>query len=119
MPEVHFSRGSTPPFLLASHLSWRIADQLKGSPHILERSESEIAAFLLKDPWGGPAVTNMITGGDLKMEDSPGNFTIAKEPGKVLVRVYDPTGMALVRVYPKQAKGSPLPPQKSSSSADL
>ena len=77
---------------------------LKDRADILQRTELEITDYLLKalaemtESDGEP--TNMITGTKLRAEDSPGNFTVEKQPDKVVIRVYDRTGMVLVSEYP-------------------
>lgn len=114
---VHLTR--RPLSLLAQRVSWQIASQLEESPQILEQSEAEIAASLLKEMArfsDGSAAGNDLTGADLRVEDSPGNFTVEKQPERVLVRVYDRHGGPIVRAYPLPDQGNSSHSQTSSDS---
>lgn len=78
----------------------KLSELLSKNPAIFTRSEDEIAAFLLQ-AYGNnvqrqsPA-RNVITGADLIVEDSPGNFTVEQTPAGARVRVYDRFGRAHV-----------------------
>jgi len=96
-------------------LSNTFEDQLKNHPEVLARTESGIADFFLRslhDIKNETIIRNGITGGELKVEDSPGNFTIEKQtnpaiiPNQVIVRVFDRTGMAVVKTFPIGTTGT-------------
>jgi hypothetical protein len=63
---------------------------------ILEGSEQEITDSIMNHLHGPAenkkAMPNRIAGGELKVEDSPGNFTVEKQSDKVVIRVYDLDG---------------------------
>jgi hypothetical protein len=42
----------------------------------------------------------MITGDELRIEDSPGNFTVEKDPTNVAVRIYDRAGRPMIHNFP-------------------
>jgi hypothetical protein len=92
---------------------------LPGHPKVLGRTEPEIAAFLLQELPGvtdsETPIKNRITGTDLRVEDSPGNFTVEKQADKVLIRVYDRFGRALVKTYPIGTKHPPAQPGPAAS----
>ena len=80
---------------------------LEDRPDILQGSENAIAERLLKyvsGPGRQPAMTNQLTGTELIVEDSPGNFTVEKSPEKVIIRVYDASGRAMVVQQPKTVR---------------
>ena len=71
---------------------------------MLQDSENEIAERLLKyvsGPGGQAAMTNQMTGTEIIVEDSPGNFTVEKSGENVIIRVYDASGRAMVLRQPK------------------
>jgi hypothetical protein len=84
-------------------------------PKMYQDSEKEIADRLLKllsdpDPEGRSAITNQLTGTEVIVEDSPGNFTVEKSDKKVIIRVYDAVGRVMVIERPspqrdKQGRG--------------
>lgn len=85
--------------LLAIH---KILDQ---NPTLAERDEQGLAdAILQKLPEKMPAgsltdqrhVANLLQGGHVRSESSPGNFTVEKRDGKFIVRVYDQKGRPLL-----------------------
>jgi hypothetical protein len=92
---------------------------LSDHPKALERTEPEIAALLLqKLPGTAKPETltkNLITGAELKVEDSPGNFTVEKQADKVLIRVYDRFGSAFVKTYPIGTKHPPAQPDPAAT----
>jgi hypothetical protein len=70
----------------------------------VQGTDQEIAAWLLKtlDETRVDKATprKTITGTELKVEDSPGNFTIEKRDDKIVIRVYDRVGMVRRAEYP-------------------
>ena len=103
--EVHASHSYHSEFEYA--LSFAIDEQLQERPEVLAGTESEIADFLLRNlrdrMKDESPMPNGITGAELQVEDSPGNFTIEKQAGKVIVRVYGRFGTAIVKTYPIEA----------------
>lgn len=91
--EVQLSRGSAYREYLFSR---EFSEALSKNPAVLTRSEGEIATFLLQarrnDAQGQSQARNVITGADLIVEDSPGNFTVEQTPAGARVRVYDRFG---------------------------
>jgi hypothetical protein len=91
-------------------LSNTFEERLKNQPEVLARTESEIADFLLRSLHetikNETLIRNGIAGGELKVEDSPGNFTVEKQANQVIVRVYDRIGTALVKAFPIEATGN-------------
>ena len=88
-----------------------LPEALSKHPEVLTRTEAEIAGFLLQQFQGAhhdkvPAM-NPITGADLEVDDSPGNFTVEKKPGEVVLRVYHYTGSAFVKSFPAPAANHP------------
>jgi hypothetical protein len=78
-------------------------------PEVLQRTEPEIAGFVLQNLRDRDTVEsprNILTGAEVKVEDSPGNFTVEKQADKVLVRVYSRFGGASVTALPVQATGN-------------
>jgi hypothetical protein len=78
---------------------------LEGEPALLEKSNEEITDAILKylrlqSYMAGPK-KNTITGQDLKSEDSPGNFTVDREEGKVVIRFYREDG-SVIAIRPKR-----------------
>jgi len=93
-------------------LSHFFEDRLENQREVLARPASRIADFLLRslhDVKDGTPVNGM-TGGELTVEDSPGNFTIEKQADQVIVRVYDRSGTAIVKAYPIGATAKPRQP---------
>jgi len=63
----------------------------------------EIAAWILRhlyDEEGDRPARNRVAGTELRVEDSPGNFTVERRGDKILIRVYDRRGRALLLEYP-------------------
>jgi hypothetical protein len=103
------------------------SDVLSKNPGVLTRPTADIAGFLLRQRQNARGflrrehqdaamyqspVRNVVTGSELKVEDSPGNFTVEKKPREVRVRVYNRFGMAFVKAYPIGAEhnvGRPAP----------
>ena len=102
--EVQVSRGHYWRYFLPLELRRSIESLLKDHQDILQGTDHEIAVWLLKmlDETAANRVTarKMITGTELKVEDSPGNFTVEKQRGKVVIRVYDRIGMVLMAECP-------------------
>ena len=99
-------------------LSYFCEDRLQKHPGVLARTESGIADFLLRSLHDVKNETpiNGITGGDLKVEDSPGNFTIEKQANQVIVRVYNPFGTAVVKTLPFLTMSYPSQPDPAPGS---
>jgi hypothetical protein len=93
-------------------------DRLPQRPDVLKRTEPEIAGFLLQELRNCvvPVTTNPVVGGELKVEDSPGNFTIEKRANQVVIRVYDRFGTAVVETLPIESAGNPSRPDPASGS---
>ncbi len=76
---------------------------LSEHPEILGRTEPEIAAFLiqgLQERAGEKSPPrNPVTGSELTLEDSPGNFTIEKQADQVILRVYHTDGSAMTKAF--------------------
>ena len=68
---------------------WRLANTLLDQ---LNKSTTSSRRY-----WG----MNPATGGELEIEDSPGNFTVEKQDGKIIVSVYDSAGRAWLLTFPK------------------
>ncbi len=90
----------------------KVSDALVKNPAVLTRPQEEIVAFLLQSlreaATDESPVRNSTTGTELKVEDSPGNFTVEKTPDKVLIRFYSSLGQPFVDAYPLAA-GQPDP----------
>jgi hypothetical protein len=115
--DVHVSRGSN---RYRYFLSDTFEGQLASQRELLKRTESEIADSLLRSLQGEvkneTRIANTITGAELKVEDSPGNFTIEKQANQVIVRAYDRFGMAIVTRFPLEVTGNPGQPDPAPSS---
>lgn len=102
--EVQISRGFRFRLPFELFLINEIEGILEKHPEIIQGTGVEIADRLLKElqemPDRKEYRAEAITGDELKIEDSPGNFTVEKLPDKVLIRTYDHTGMAAVIEYP-------------------
>ncbi len=68
---------------------------LEEHPDILQGSGQEIADSILTYLGKG-----WKTKPEFKVEDTPGNFTVEKQPGKVIVRAYDRDGTVSFSEYP-------------------
>ncbi len=99
--EVQVSRGWAHREYLFPREVW---EALSKNPAVLTRTDAEIAAFLSQtrrnNAQGQSAATNMVTGADLIVEDSPGNFTVERTPAGGRVRVYDRFGGVLMEGPP-------------------
>ena len=97
-----------------------IDELLKESPEVLKRSEPEVAAFLLSSfaKWSkdGTTARNEVTGSELKLEDSPGNFTVEKQAKQVVIRVYDRFGTAVAKAIPIATASKPGQPDAAPDS---
>jgi hypothetical protein len=107
--DIHVYRQWTHPEHI---LSERLDEQLVNHSEVLGRTRSEIAAFFIQCLRGNikdnTPMRNVITGAELKEEDSPGNFTVEKKPEEVVVvRVYDRLGRAIVKAFPASNKNAP------------
>ena len=91
------------------HFTRHFSDPLSQNSEVLKRSQAEIAAFLMQKPPHIPKdespMTNVLTGAELQVEDSPGNFTVEKQADKVIVRTYDRIGGAFLTTYPSGING--------------
>jgi len=95
--EVNLVRWVRPPVF---NQLWLYEQRLKDNPSVLERSEDEIAKWLCKEEGGfqrraSPPFQNRLTGADVAVEDSPGNFMVEKRDGMVRLHVYDDIGRIL------------------------
>ena len=108
--EVSVSRGFRWPYAYPFVLQESIEEELDEFPNVLQGTDQEIAAWLLESL---PKLET-IGGAKLKIEDSPGNFTVEKRSDKVLVRVYDHSGSVLLieRPVPDSSRGDDKPIQK-------
>ena len=73
----------------------------------------KLRAFSCKkfsEGWISSDQANPITEGELKAEDSPGNFTIEKQANQVIVRVYDRFGTAFAKTFPIPTTGNSSQP---------
>jgi hypothetical protein len=70
-------------------LHWWMSCLLNKHPYILKYSNQDIADAILKHAQQEGSNDNGVTGGDLKREDSPGNFTVDRENDRAVIRVYD------------------------------
>ena len=77
-------------------------------PDLTARTERQIADYLQANvvlarrkarPDGSKAV-NQITGGEIQVEDTPGNFTVEKAATNIAIRIYDQTGRPLIWNFP-------------------
>ncbi len=96
------------------------SEPLSKNQEVLARTESGIAMFLLEDLRNSvmdrrPPM-NMTAGGELKIEDSPGNFTIEKQANQVIIRAYDRIGEAVVKTFPIGTTGNPGQPDPAQGS---
>lgn len=87
--EVTFSRGLAHRYD-ASRLEWMFAGKIEGNKAILLKPEGEIAAFLAAQ----------VGGAGIRVEDSPGNFTVEKDAKNVVIRIYDNDGSPRTLTYP-------------------
>jgi hypothetical protein len=108
---VHVSRG---PRGRSDWFPRILRSSLEDSPDVLGRTDSEIAAFLRTK--GGEWGRNVVTGSELEVADSPGNFTVERKGEQVLVRVYDRIGRAVVETFPVGAKSDRSQPGHGPSS---
>ncbi len=70
------------------------------------RTEAEIAEELLA---AVSDTKNLLAGTEIRLEDSPGNFTVQREGGKVVIRAYDRDGRAiLVRAAAPEPEDTPV-----------
>ena len=107
--ETHLVHGFA-RFVLRSypqHLSNFFQRQIEDNPAILHKTEHEIGEMFSKlataDPnfyrpmFGG--VSNWIQGSDITVSATPGNFTVEKRDGEVILRVYDAIGIPIIEKY--------------------
>ncbi len=87
-----------------SLLQSEIASLLNDHPKLLRGTSREIADAILKQLGdtimfqGNP--TNLVTGSKLKIDDTPGNFTVEKQGEEIVVRVYGHDGTVYSSEYP-------------------
>jgi hypothetical protein len=102
--EVEISRGRWRQYRLPMDLRIDIQSLLDKHREILRGTDREIADYILKSlkrsRIDGARARETITGTELAVEDSPGNFTVEKRHNKVLIRVYDRYGGVLLAEYP-------------------
>ncbi|MFZ1933728.1 MAG: DUF2330 domain-containing protein [Thermoguttaceae bacterium] len=90
-----------------------IAEALQDRPWILQRTAKQIGESLLQlcgEKWEQRRLQNPVTGADVLLEDSPGNFTVEKSDKGVIVRIYDHIGRPILIEEPipeagKQGRG--------------
>ncbi len=70
-------------------------------PEVQAKSGPEIGDYLLANLRELHTPSNRLTGGELKIDDSPGNFTVEKAANRVLLRIYRADGSVMTRVLPE------------------
>jgi hypothetical protein len=82
-----------------------VMHEFREDPELPGRSEQEIAETLqarLAGKWAETKKTGhamrFFAGGPVRVEDSPGNFTVEKTGDRLVVRVYDSAGRAMTNV---------------------
>jgi uncharacterized cupin superfamily protein len=94
--------------VLLDNLESRLRIILNDEPAIFKQDERAIAERILQPlstterEYGyndQQRLTNQF-GGEVQVEASPGNFTVEKREGKVVIQVYDQTGSPLLAEYP-------------------
>ena len=97
-------RNSRHPMMLRIEIECLFAEH----PDLTARTERQIADYLQANvvlarrkarPDGSKAV-NQITGGEIQVEDTPGNFTVEKAATNIAIRIYDQTGRPLIWNFP-------------------
>jgi len=99
------------------HFPMRVQHLLESAlvdhPDVLSKDITDIEQFLLAaliDAEGALDVSvprppqNRVMGDEILVEDTPGNFTVEKEAGKVTIRVYDHIGRPIVLEFPTVAQ---------------
>lgn len=114
--EVQVSLRFRPRFY-AMLLKGDIELRLHEKPEIMWKTEKEIAAYLQENlgqfnrPTGNTTPPqnrrNLITGGRIVAEDSPGNFTTEGQGPGLVVRAYDATGRPMICLLPEGAEVQP------------
>ena len=93
-----------------------IALALEKNPDVLTQSPSAIAAYLLTNSTvnGRHVVsgistnrpTNYVSGEDLRVEDSPGNFTVERRETNLVIRIYGERGCPMEICFPVTPAGT-------------
>jgi len=82
------------------HVHGVIQEVLTEHPDVLQGTDRQITAYLLKEFAARYiGAKNWLAGVELQIEDSPGNFTVEKQSKNVIIRVYDHSGGVLVKKY--------------------
>jgi hypothetical protein len=97
--DVQISRGARSYYGFPQYLQSKVEYYLKEHPLVLWEPEDQIATHILDGLADTAAnkteMTNPFTGLPVTLEDSPGNLTVEKRDGKVMIRVFDRVGRAL------------------------
>jgi|GEM_PF-3209121 len=81
--------------LVAEHPEWRQGTAGSVAEHLLENIRTEVGREV-REATPRSRARNEITGADLEVEDSPGNFTVEVQPAKVIIRAYDREGRPMI-----------------------
>ena len=108
--EVQVSRGFRHG-MYPMMLSREVQDTFSKQNEIATKTKEQIADYLMTNvfaccyriPGEGSNVINKLTGDMLRVEDSPGNFTVDKDTTNIVVRIYDRTGRPLICNFPVAA----------------
>lgn len=100
--------------LHARELGMGLFIQFNENSSLMAKSEGQISDYLLTNVWResgkaryvGDKPKNQIMGDDLKVEDTPGNFTVEKGATNIVIRVYDQTGRPFIYNIPIDNQGS-------------
>ncbi len=87
--------------LVYDHPEWRQGTAGSVADHLLENIRFEVGREV-REATPRSRARNEITGADLEVEDSPGNFTVEVQPAKVIIRTYDRTGRPLISEFPNE-----------------
>lgn len=108
----HWARYYMHPTMLAG----AIARQFDEHPEFARQTEEQIGEHLqasdMTEGVGKRArharTVNVITGDELKVEDTPGNFTVERGVTNIAIRIYDRSGRPLIYSFPasEPSKGS-------------
>ncbi len=92
----------------AGELYYVIAEILKKDRGLLHLNEAQIAQHILAElaEWNEQypifGTSNRVSGGQIKIEDTPGNFTVEKNDDVLTIRIYDYVGTPLILKYPPE-----------------
>jgi hypothetical protein len=90
MPKLADSEVNVSPysFSIPSQLYYEIRDLVQERPEVLEGTEQEAVEAILGLGTKEKPKLDRTTGGQLRQEDSPGNFTVRREDDSIVIRVY-------------------------------